>query len=493
MHHDEQEEAQPVEAHAAAESAEGEAAEGEVLDEVDTSEAEAAPAPYVPSVPLIAIVGRPNVGKSRLFNRMTGTRFAIVEDMPGVTRDRQYGEGSWEGRPFQVVDTGGFEPDSKDVLLSQMRLQAQLAMDEADVILHVVDAQTGILPADTEIANMLRQAPKPVHTVVNKVDGERHEILIHDFYALGVDELFPMSAEHGRGYADLMDMVATWLPKAPDEDEAQDDRLRIAVVGKPNAGKSTLVNRLLGSDRLLTSDIPGTTRDAINTYLKRGDQEYVFIDTAGVRRKKSIRELVEKYAVVQAFKAMDRADVVVHVIDAHVGVTTQDQRIAGLATDKGRGLLILLNKWDSIEKDHKTAEKMIEAIYDDLKFARHAPVITISALTGQRTHRIFEAIEGIFAEYTRRIPTGVMNRFLEAAVRRNPPKARSNSRLRIYYCSQVATRPPTFMFVCNNAELVHFSYERYLVNALRAEFGFDGVPVKVFFRARGKREDLAQD
>lgn len=447
---------------------------------------------YERGTPLIAIVGRPNVGKSRLFNRMTGTRHAIVEDLPGVTRDRQYGEGTWDGRPYQVVDTGGFEPTSQDVLLRQMRSQAQLAIDEADLIVHLVDGQSGMLPDDLAIAGLLRQSEKPVVTAVNKIDGDRHEVNVHEFYALGVSELIALSAEHGRGYADLLDSLAPWLPKGTKE-RADDDIVRVAVVGKPNAGKSTLINHLLGEERLLTSDIPGTTRDAINTYLQREEQRYLFIDTAGVRRKRGIREQVERYSVVQAFKAMDRADVVVHVIDATEGVTTQDQRICGLAADKGCGLLLLLNKWDAVEKDHRTADEHIERLRDDLKFARHAPVITISALTGQRVHRILSAIDGVYEEFTRRVGTGQLNRFVEEAVRRNPPKARGSGRLKLFYASQVATRPPTFMFVVNNPELVHFSYERYLHNMLRDTFGFAGAPVKMFFRGRGKKEDFERE
>ncbi|MFT4702490.1 MAG: GTP-binding protein [Bradymonadia bacterium] len=454
----------------------------------DEGEISAASTQEVQGVPLIAIVGRPNVGKSRLFNRMTGSRFAIVEDMPGVTRDRQYGEGNWDGRAYAVVDTGGFEPDSDDILLSQMRSQAQLAIDEADIILHLVDAHSGMVPADGEIAQMLRQTRKPVYTVVNKVDGPKHDNLVHEFYALGVSELFPLSAEHGLGYSDLLDDVYTWLPPIPPRAE-DDHTIRIAVVGKPNAGKSTLINHLLGYKRLLTSDVPGTTRDSVNTHLVVDGQNYLIIDTAGVRRKRGISENVERYSVVQAFKAMDRADVVIHMFDANEGVTSQDQRIAGLANTKGRGLVLLLNKWDTIKKDHKTAELEIQKLRDNLKFAKNAPVVTTSALTGQRVHRILGEVNNVYAEYTKRVSTGQLNRFLEDATRRNPPKSKGHQRLKIFYASQVATRPPTFMFAVNNPELVHFSYERYLANALRDTFGFAGVPVKMFFRGRGKKDD----
>ncbi len=446
------------------------------------------PPDAAPATPLIAIVGRPNVGKSRLFNRMTGTRFAIVEDEPGVTRDRQYGEGTWDRRPFQVVDTGGFEPESRDELLSQMREQAQLAIDEAEIILFVVDGVAGLLPADTEITTLLRSTRKPVLLVVNKIDGPKQELDVPEFYALGLTPLFGVSAEHGRGYEEMMDAVAEHLPE-PGEAEPRDEGLiRVAVLGKPNAGKSSLVNQLLGSERLLTSDVPGTTRDAINTYVERDGQRFLFIDTAGIRRKRSISRRVEKYSVVQAFKAMDRTDVVVYMLDATIGVTTQDQRVLGLAHDKGRATVVVLNKWDLVVKDHRTADQMIQAVRDDLKFAKNAPVFTASALTGQRVHRLVPMIVGAYAQYVRRISTGELNRCVEDATRRNPPKSKGSRRLKIFYASQVATRPPTVMFVVNDSELVHFSYRRYLENSLRNAYGFEGTPIKVFFRARGKGE-----
>ncbi len=441
-------------------------------------------------VPLVAIVGRPNVGKSRLFNRLTGTRFAIVEDMPGVTRDRQYGEAVWFKRRFQVVDTGGFEPESIDELLIQMREQAHLAIDEADIIIFMVDGQTGLLPADREIATMLRRTKKPIFTIVNKIDGDRHDVNVPEFYEMGVgDELFGISAEHGRGVAEFMDSFLELVPKQDEEEEPDDDLIRVAVIGKPNAGKSSLVNRLLGEERLLTSDVPGTTRDAINTYVEANDRKYLFIDTAGVRRKRSISQRVEKYSVVHSFKAVDRADVVIYMLDATQGVTTQDQRLAGLAVDKGRAMVLLLNKWDLVDKDHRTADEHITKLREQLKFQPDAPVVTISALTGQRAHKVLPLVDKVHAEYIRRVPTGELNRVIEQAVIRNPPKVRSNSRLKIFYASQVATRPPTFMFVVNRTELIHFSYQRYIVNTLRAHYGFPGVPIKVFFRERGKKED----
>lgn len=443
------------------------------------------------TAPLIALVGRPNVGKSRLFNRMTGTRFAIVEDMPGVTRDRQYGSGSWDGRRFQVVDTGGFEPDSEDVLLKQMRSQAQLAMDEADIIFFVLDGRAGLMPADEDIARMLRQSRKPVVHIVNKIDGPSQEANTAEFYALGVADIFPLSAEHGYGYGDVLDHVREWLPK--EEERAENDGIvRVGVLGKPNAGKSTLVNKLLGTDRLLTSDIPGTTRDAINTWLRIDDKEYLFIDTAGIRRKRSIKEDVERYSVVQSFKAMDRADVVLYVLDAEAGVTNQDQRICGLAVDKGCGLILILNKWDAIKKDHRTIDEYVQRLRDDFKFATFAPIITISALTGQRVHRLFPMIDEVAETRAGRISTSKLNDFVQWAVGKNPPKSRMNQRLKIFYATQVSTRPPTFMFVVNKPELLHFSYERYLHNTFRSHFGFEGTPIKMFYRARKKNEPVEE-
>lgn len=439
-------------------------------------------------VPLLAIVGRPNVGKSRLFNRLTGTRFAIVEDEPGVTRDRQYGEGSWDGHVFQVVDTGGFEPEASDVLLRQMKEQATLAMEEADIILFVVDGQSGLLPADTEIAAYLRSARHPVFLVVNKIDGPRHDGFAADFYALGFDELHPISAEHGRDYDVLMDALLPHLPRAEEVQRREDDeRIRIAVVGRPNAGKSTLVNQLLGEQRLLTSDIPGTTRDAINTEVYHDGKPFLLIDTAGVRRKRGISQTVEKYSVVQAFKAVDRADVVVYVLDALDGVTTQDQRLCGLVHEKGRAMILLLNKWDAVEKDHRTADEYVRRLRDELKFSRYAPVVTISARTGQRVHKVLRMVEEVHEQYQRRVPTGELNRVLREAFDRNPPPARGRRRLKMFYASQVATSPPTFMLAINHKDLVHFSYERYLQNVLRQAFGFEGTPLKVFYRERAQR------
>jgi GTP-binding protein len=442
------------------------------------------------ALPLVAIVGRPNVGKSRLFNRLTGTRHAIVEDMPGVTRDRQYGEARWENRRFHVVDTGGFEPDADDALLSQMRDQARLAMEEADIIVFVCDGIAGLLPADREIATLLRSSVAPVICAVNKIDADRQEPSVAEFYELGLDPLVAVSAEHSRNFDELLDHILEHIPQTPPAPPPDDSLIRVAVLGKPNAGKSSLINQLLGEDRLLTSEVPGTTRDAINTFVEHDGQRYLFIDTAGVRRKRAISMQVEKYSVVHSFKAIDRADVVVYVIDATEGATAQDQRLAGLVHDKGRGLVVLLNKWDLVEKDHKTADAYIKKLREELKFHPTAPVVTISALSGQRVHRVLPAVDAVYAEFIRRIGTGELNRWVADATRVNPPKSKASQRLKILYVSQVSTRPPTFMFVVNNPDLVHFSYQRYLLNSLRSTFGFEGVPIKLFFRARGKKEDF---
>ena len=471
----------------------GEDFEGSVLHFDDAEDADSAALQAIEIVeetrvvPLIAIVGRPNVGKSRLFNRMTASRFAIVEDMPGVTRDRQYGEGTWDRHRFQVVDTGGFEPDSEDILLSQMRSQAQLAIDEADIIFFIMDCHSGLLPADVEIARMLRHTSKPVFHIANKVDGARHEAMLGDFWSLGMSELYGISAEHARNYEELMEAVAPLLPR-DEEHTPLTTHVRVAVLGKPNAGKSTLINRILGQERLLTSDIPGTTRDAINTFVMRGDQRYLLIDTAGVRRKRSIHEQVERYAVVQSFKAIDRADVVVYMIDATVGLTSQDQRIAGLIHDKGRGVILILNKWDEVPKDHKTADAYIRIVREELKFLQYSPIITMSARTGQRVHKLFPLIDEVAYQFGRRIKTARLNEIIRAAIQRNPPRTRHSHQLKVLYISQVAVRPPTIMVVVNDTRLVHFSYERYLQNTLRRELGFEGVPIKLFFRNRRQND-----
>lgn len=434
---------------------------------------------------LIAIVGRPNVGKSRLFNRLSQTGDAIVHDFEGVTRDRQYADGKWYNNRYTVIDTGGFVPEADEPMLRQMRNQAQLAMDEADLILFVLDGRDGILPADREIAQMLRQATKPVLFVVNKIDSptnpERH---IGEFYELG-SELYPISAEHGHGVAHMMDVVCGYIPDDQDEDE-HEMFARIAVVGKPNAGKSSTINALLGEDRLLTSEIAGTTRDAIDTRIARGDQEYLLIDTAGLRRKKKISHQLEEYAVVQAIRSIDRADVVLFVVDATEGITWQDKKIADVVKNRGKACVMIVNKWDLVAKETATAGEYVHAIHREMPFMSFAPIMFVSALTGQRVHKIFDRVDEVFEQYTTRIPTAEVNRFLEQALAQHNPPMHKGRPVKFYYASQVAVRPPTFLFSVNRPQGVKPSYRRYLVNKLREMYGFEGTPIKTVLRGRGE-------
>lgn len=442
--------------------------------------------------PLIAIVGRPNVGKSRLFNRLTRSRAAIVEDLPGVTRDRHYGDGEWYGKAFSVVDTGGFDPDSEDVLLQQMREQAQLALEEADLIFFVMDGRSGLTPVDEEIARMMRVTDKLMFPIVNKIDGPRHDDAVAEFYSLGFERLYGLSAEHGYCFDELMDDASAFLPaleKVRNRDQDEGGPMKLAVVGRPNAGKSTLINRLLGYDRLLTSDIPGTTRDAIDTVHTHNGKDYLFIDTAGIRRRRSISALMEKYSVVQAFKAIDRADVVLFMIEAREGLAEQDKRLIRLTADKGRPHVLLVNKWDAVEnKDSSTAGQWYKDLQEDLDFVNYAPVMFISALTGQRTHKVFEIAEQVHEQWSRRIQTSPLNTWLEETTKRHSPPIYRRKPVKFFFASQVATRPPTFLINVNYPEAVAPSYKRYLINRLREEFKLDGTPLKVFFRGRKQKE-----
>jgi GTP-binding protein len=442
--------------------------------------------------PLIAIVGRPNVGKSRLFNRLTRSRLAIVEDVPGVTRDRHYGDGEWYGRAFATVDTGGFDPDSEDVLLQQMREQAQIALEEADLIFFMMDGREGLTPTDQEIARLMRTTNKPLFPIVNKVDGPRHEDPSADFYALGFEQLYLLSAEHGYRFDELMDEVALLLPELEEVENRDADEggpLKLAVVGRPNAGKSTLINRLLGYDRLLTSEIPGTTRDAIDTLHVHDGQEYLFIDTAGIRRRRSIDALMEKFSVVQAFKAIDRADVILFMIEAREGLAEQDKRLIRLILDKGRPHVLLINKWDAIEKDNETTGRWYKALQEELDFASYAPTLFISALTGQRVHKIYEQVQEVHAQWTRRIQTSHLNQWLLELTRKHSPPIFRRRPLKLYFASQVTARPPTFMITVNHPEGVAPAYKRFLLNRLREDFDFKGTPLKMFFRARKQRNE----
>ncbi len=434
---------------------------------------------------LIAIVGRPNVGKSRLFNRLSQKGDAIVHDFAGVTRDRQYADGEWYEKHYTVIDTGGFVPESDEPMLRQMRNQAQLAMDEADLILFVLDAREGILPSDREIAQMLRQATKPVLFVVNKIDTpvnpEQH---LGEFYELGA-ELYPTSAEHGHGVAALMDEVISHIPEEDGKAE-HEPFARVAVVGKPNAGKSSTINALLGEDRLLTSEVAGTTRDAIDTRITRGDDEYLLIDTAGLRQKKKISARLEEFAVVQAISSIDRADVVLFVVDAIEGITWQDKKIASVIENRGKACVMLVNKWDLVPKQTATAGEYVHAIHHEMPFMSFAPIMFVSALTGQRVHKILDNVDKVFEQYNRRIKTAEVNRFLEQALGQHNPPMHKSRPVKFYYASQVAIRPPTFLFSVNRPEGVKPSYRRYLVNKLREVYGFEGTPIKTVLRGRGQ-------
>lgn len=433
----------------------------------------------------VAIVGRPNVGKSTLFNRLLGQRKAIVEDFPGVTRDRHYAEITRYDKPFLLVDTGGFEPQTADQLLSQMREQSQVAVEEADIIIYLLDARDGLTPADKEIAAMLRRTEKPVLYVVNKVDGDKQEAETVDFYNLGVDSFIPLSAEHGRGIGELIDTLEALLPEQVASPEVETE-VRLALIGRPNVGKSSLVNRILGYERVVANPVAGTTRDSIDTPFMFDQQRYVLIDTAGIRRKGRVSEALEKYTAIHALKAMDRSHVVLMVIDATEGITDQDLSIAGYAYEKGRAVILLINKWDVPEKDNHTMNLFVEEVRRRCKFLPFAPLLFVSALSGQRINKIMPLVAEVAEQFNRRITTGQINQGLEEFLSKHPPAMVRGQRLKFYYATQSAVRPPTFMLFSNRPDDVHFSYERYLVNCFREKFGFDKVPVRLQFRGRGK-------
>lgn len=442
-------------------------------------------------IPLIAIVGPPNVGKSRLFNRLTRSRQAIVEDTPGVTRDRNYGEGEWFGRLYNVVDTGGFDPDSTDPLLSMMRDQAQLAIDEADIVLVLFDGKVGVTPGDSEIVEIMRSSKKQIFYVVNKIDAPSHEPRLLEFYELGLDMLYPTSAEHGLGCDDLMEVLTEGFPTEEEleaDRDLDDDTVKIAVLGRPNVGKSTLINQLLGEDRLLTSDIPGTTRDAIDSAIEIEGQRYLFIDTAGVRRKPKVRLALERFSVVRALSAIDRADVVLFLLDPDEGPTDQDARLLGLANDKGRGVVLLVNKWDTIQKDTGTSGAYVKGIRETWPFMTHAPIEFISAKTGQRVHRILTAALEVRRQWRKRISTSELNQFLADAVAKRQPPISKNRRPKLFYVTQAAVAPPTFVVFCKDPSAIPGHYRRFLSNQLRVHYGFEGCPIRLYFRRRGKKE-----
>ena len=440
------------------------------------------------SRPLIAIVGRPNVGKSMLFNKLIGQRLSIVEDTPGVTRDRLYAPCEWRGRSFDLVDTGGIEPSTDSEILLFMREQAQIAIDAADVIVLVTDIRTGVTAADEDVATMLQRSHKPVVLAVNKADSTGlTDPALYEFYSLGLGDPIAVSAIHGHGTGDLLDACMAYFPPE-DEDEDEDDVIRVAVIGKPNVGKSSLVNRILGEKRVIVSDVAGTTRDAVDTPFENESGRYIFIDTAGIRRKSKVEERVEKFSVMRAQLAIERADVCLILIDGRDGVTEQDTKIAGLAHEAGKASIIVVNKWDLVEKETGTLEKMRKEIQRDLGFMSYAPIVFISALTGQRTDKLFEMINRVNEQTSMRIPTGQLNNVLADAQMRVQPPTDKGRRLKIYYMTQTGIRPPCFVIFCNSKELFHFSYQRYIENQIRSVFGLEGTPVNLIIRQKGDRE-----
>ncbi|MCD7777653.1 MAG: ribosome biogenesis GTPase Der [Clostridiales bacterium] len=437
--------------------------------------------------PIVAIVGRPNVGKSTLFNRIAGERISIVEDTPGVTRDRIYAEGEWLKYKFTMIDTGGLEPESDDFMLKRMYEQAQIAIDLADVIIFVTDVRTGVTDADYQVANILRKAKKPVVLAVNKVDDLRkYSMDVYEFYELGLGDPFGISASQPMGLGDLLDEVVSHFKN--DGEYEEEDVIKVAVVGKPNAGKSSLINKILGEERVIVSDIAGTTRDAIDTAYEKDGRKYVFIDTAGIRRKSKIKENIERYSIIRAVAAVERCDVCIILIDANQGVTDQDTKIAGIAHEAGKGCIIAVNKWDSIEKDGKTINKFTKDIDLELKYMLYAPKIFISALTGQRVTKLFDLINDVYDSNSKRIQTGILNDVLTEALAMNQPPAEKGRQLKIYYMTQVSVKPPTFVIFVNNTELLHFSYRRYIENQLRDAFGFTGTPIHFIARNRNERD-----
>lgn len=441
------------------------------------------------SKPIVAIVGRPNVGKSTLFNALAGENISIVKDTPGVTRDRIYADVEWLNINFTLIDTGGIEPDSSDVILSQMRDQAQIAIDTADVIIFMVDCRQGLIDSDSKVADMLRRSHKPVVLTVNKVDNYQKMMAdVYEFYNLGIGDPYPISAGNRTGIGDMLDAVISHFN--PDEVENyEDERPRVAIVGKPNVGKSSLINKLLGEKRLIVSDIAGTTRDAVDTAVKWNGQEYVFIDTAGLRRKNKIKEELERYSIIRTVTAVERADIVVIMIDATEGVTEQDAKIAGIAHDRGKGIVIAVNKWDAVEKDDKTIYRYTDRIRNVLSYMPYAEILFISAETGQRLPKLFETIDMVIENQTMRISTGVLNEIMAEAVAMQQPPSDKGKRLRLYYITQVAVKPPTFVIFVNDKELMHFSYTRYLENKIRDTFGFKGTALKFIIRERKDKDN----
>ena len=440
------------------------------------------------SKPVVAIVGRPNVGKSTLFNALAGEKIAIVKDTPGVTRDRIYADVTWLDKEFTLIDTGGIEPDSKDIILSQMREQAQIAIDTADVIIFITDVKQGLVDADSKVADMLRRSGKPVVLVVNKVDNfDKYMPDVYEFYNLGIGDPVPVSAASRLGLGDMLDIVSGHFPEGRAQEE-EDDRPRIAIVGKPNVGKSSIINRLLGENRVIVSDVAGTTRDAVDTEIVHNGKEYIFIDTAGLRRKNKIKEELERYSIIRTVTAVERADVVLMVIDATEGVTEQDAKIAGIAHERGKGIIIVVNKWDAIEKNDRTMREYENDIRQVLSFMPYAEIMYVSAVTGQRLIKLYDMIDMVIENQTLRIATGVLNEIMTEAVAMQQPPSDKGKRLKLYYITQVSVKPPTFVIFVNDKELMHFSYTRYLENKIREAFGFRGTSLKFFIRERKEKE-----
>ena len=440
------------------------------------------------SKPIVAVVGRPNVGKSTLFNALAGENISIVKDTPGVTRDRIYADVTWLNHNFTLIDTGGIEPDSGDIILSQMREQAQIAIDTADVIIFMTDVKQGLVDSDGKVADMLRRSKKPVVLCVNKVDSYQKFIAdVYEFYNLGIGDPMPISAANRQGIGDMLDEVVKHFPEGSDEEE-EDERPKIAIVGKPNVGKSSIINKLTGENRVIVSDIAGTTRDAIDTDIVYNGREYVFIDTAGLRRKNKIKEELERYSIIRTVSAVERADVVLMVIDATEGVTEQDAKIAGIAHDRGKGIIIVVNKWDAIEKNDKTIYEFQNKIKETLAYMPYAEIVFVSAVTGQRLPKLFETIDMVIENQTLRIATGVLNEIITEAVALQQPPSDKGKRLKIYYTTQVSVKPPTFVIFVNDKQLMHFSYTRYLENKIRDTFGFKGTSLKFIIRERKENE-----
>lgn len=438
--------------------------------------------------PIVAVVGRPNVGKSTLFNALAGENISIVKDTPGITRDRIYADVTWLDKTFTLIDTGGIEPESKDVIISQMREQAQIAIDTADVIIFLVDVKQGLQDADSKVADMLRRSRKPIVLVVNKVDAPSKMMAdVYEFYNLGIGDPIAVSAANKTGLGDMLEAVSAHFPEF-EAGEEDDDRPKVAIIGKPNVGKSSIINKLLGENRLIVSDVAGTTRDAVDTEIKYKGKEYVFIDTAGLRRKNKIKEELERFMIVRTVSAVERADIAVLVIDANEGVTEQDAKIAGIAHDRGKAVIIAVNKWDAIEKNDKTIYRFTEKIHETLSFMPYAELLFISAQTGQRMNKLFETIDVVSENHSMRVQTGVLNEIMTEAVAMQQPPTDKGKRLKLYYITQVAVKPPTFVIFVNDKELMHFSYTRYIENQIRETFGFRGTPLRFIIRERNEEK-----